>query len=188
MGNFDRAVPELDPVTQQLITKQRMRMDKPDEQLRADLEAEALSGVDQSRSFQPIMDDLSRQNGQLGGASSTLSEALQSRARKSYDRDLNNMKSGLRPAAHERAFAETQQAGSNALKQLGAASNSYRRLKEAEAARKAARANIIGSVLGAAGAIGGAVLGAAVAGPPGAMVGAQSGSLPGKLGANRSEF
>lgn len=168
---IDHRNPDVDPQTKQLILDQTKRAARSD----ADFVEDQVSGVDSRASLATAQANQQGREQSYGGNQSELSGAIQRKAQRAYERDLNDFTNQAKQSAPMRAFAARDKStrDETTLSQIQSArlANMQAQRDNEEAARNAA----LSQILGLAGTVGGFML----AGPAG---GAAGGAIAGGLG------
>lgn len=149
----------LDEESQNLIRDQKARGDRSLD----DIANERLSGVDQGDELGRASNDLAMRNpGSSGesGDNESLRQALSNRSRRSYARDLTQIKRQTQNQAADIKMRQTAQAYENISNQQKVMSGISRRKQAEREANDKMRREVINTAIGVGGTVAGAMLGA----------------------------
>lgn len=147
--------PALDETTQDLINKQGDRANRSDEAVFN----EQMRGVDQGAQMKAAHEDMQARQRALGGIDSgPFSQAIANKARRSYDRDFNQIQRQTRAKAPLTQFEAVDAARQSQLKRVALQTDIVNMERKALGDRLEARNAMISSLASLGGTAGGAAL------------------------------
>ena len=157
--NFD--APHIDPQTEKLINGAKAKSQQS-EQFGID---SRMSGADQSGELNQAQADRGFRQASLGQTDGMgISDAINRRANKNYDRNFSNMRRQVELEAPGRKFKDSERAHSYAMSALDVEAANDAMMKRQRSNEEAARNQVIGNIFGAVGAGAGGYAGARTGG------------------------